>query len=133
MFSYEESATGQADINKIWNLYSDVSKWSSWDDGVEDVRLCGPFSVGTHGIMEMTHGPSLPFVLTECSEKEGFTTESEMGPITVTFVHTLNEDADGVTITHAVIIDGGEENQMESIGKGITAGISDCLKKLLSA
>ncbi|MCR2033980.1 SRPBCC family protein [Adlercreutzia mucosicola] len=132
MFYYEESATGQADINRIWDLYSDVSKWSTWDSGVRSVRLSGPFSAGTHGVMEMSHGPDLPFILVECSQMKGFTTKSEMGPMTITFEHALEEDAGNVIITHAVTIDGGEESQMDNIGKGITAGLAGCLKKLLS-
>ena len=83
--------------------------------------------------MEMVHGSSLPIVLTECSDERSFTTESKLGPITVTFGHLLKEDANGVTITHTVTIEGGEENQMKGIGEGITAGIPDCLQKLLSA
>ena len=53
-------------------------------------------------------------------------------PMTITFEHALEEDAGNVTITHAVTIDGGEESQMDNIGKGITAGLAGCLKKLLS-
>lgn len=133
MFTYEKSITGKADIKKIWNLYSDVTKWSSWDESVKSVQLSGPFCAGTHGVMEMAYGPNLPIELTECSEKRSFTTKSELGPITVTFGHILKEDANGVTITHTVTIEGGEENQMKGMGEGITAGIPDCLQKLLSA
>ena len=133
MYIYKKSITGKADIQKIWELYSDVTKWSLWDESVKSVRLSGPFCAGTHGIMEMEYGPNLPIVLTECEDKRSFTTKSELGPITVTFGHLLKEDANGVTITHTVTIEGGEENQMKGMGEGITAGIPNCLQKLLSA
>ncbi|MBD5543409.1 MAG: hypothetical protein HDR01_03970 [Lachnospiraceae bacterium] len=133
MFIYEKSITGKADIQKIWDFYSDVTKWGLWDKSVKSVQLSGPFSAGTQGIMEIADGSSLPIVLTECSDKKSFTTKSELGPIAVTFGHLLKEDENGVTITHTVTIEGGEENQMKGMGKGITAGIPECLEKLLSA
>lgn len=132
MFTYEKSITGKADIEKIWNLYSDVRNWSLWDQNVKSVSLSGVFCVGTHGIMEMTDGSTLPIVLTECTDKKSFTTKSQLGPITVAFGHLLKEDTNGVTIVHTVTMEGGEENQMKGMGKGIAAGIPDCLQKLLS-
>lgn len=132
MFTYEKSLTGAGDIQKIWNMYSDVSNWRIWDKSVKSVQLSGPFCVGTNGIMEMNDGMTLPIELTECTDTKSFTTKSQLGPITVTFGHLLQENANGVTITHTVTIEGGEENQMKGMGKGITAGIPDCLQQLLS-
>lgn len=133
MFTYEKSITGSADVQKIWELYSDVNKWSLWDKSIKSVQLYGSFCTGTHGVMEMTDGSSLPVVLVECSDKKSFTTQSKLGPITVTFGHFLKEHGNDVTITHTVTLEGGEEKQMEGIGKGITAGVPDCLENLLSA
>lgn len=133
MFTYEKSVTGEADVQKIWELYSDVSKWSLWDNSVKAVHLSGEFAVGASGVMEMTNGNTLPVTLTECTVNKSFVTKSELGSVTVTFGHFIKEEVDGVTLTHTVTIEGGEENQMKGMGEGITAGITDCLKKLLSA
>ncbi|MDE7425123.1 MAG: hypothetical protein K2N51_15795 [Lachnospiraceae bacterium] len=131
MFTYEKSMTGKGDIQKIWNLYSDVSNWNVWDKSIKSVKLSGNFCVGTNGLMEMADGQTLPFVLTECIDKKSFTTKSEIGSLIITFGHLLKEDENGVTITHTVTIDGGDENQMKGMGRGITAGIPDCLQQLL--
>lgn len=131
MFIYEKSIAGKADIQKIWTLYSDVTKWSLWDKSVKSVQLFGPFCAGTCGIMEMADGSRLPIVITECLDKQSFTIKSELGPITVTLGHLLKENDDSVNITHTLTIEGGEENQMKGMGKGIAAGIPDCLQKLL--
>lgn len=45
MYIYKKSITGKADIQKIWELYSDVTKWSLWDESVKSVRLSGPFAL----------------------------------------------------------------------------------------
>ena len=132
MFTYETSLTGKADIQKIWKMYSDVNNWSKWDKSVKSVQLLGAFCTGTRGVMEMADGMALPIELIECIEKKSFTTKSQLGPVTVTFGHLLQEDEKGVTITHTVTIEGGEENQMKGMGKGITADIPNCLQRLLS-
>ena len=69
MFTYEKSVTGKADIEKVWELYSDVTQWNLWDESVKSVQLSGPFCAGTYGVMEMTHGPNLPTVTIEGGEE----------------------------------------------------------------
>ncbi len=132
MYTYEKSMTGKGEIKKIWNMYSEVENWSLWDIGLKSVQLSGDFCIGTNGTMEMVDGSTLPFTLTECVEEKSFTTESRLGSLIVTFGHLLKEDKDKITITHTVTIVGGEENQMNGIGKRITAGIPHCLETLLS-
>ena len=63
MFTYETSLTGKADIQKIWEMYSDVSNWSKWDKSVKSVQLSGAFCTGAHGVMEMADGMALPIEL----------------------------------------------------------------------
>ena len=96
-------------------MYRDVANWSLWDKGIKSVQLSGDFCVGTNGLMEMTDGLTLPFTLTECIEEKSFTTESKLGSAIVTFGHLLKEDNGEVTITHTVKIQGGEENQMNTV------------------
>ncbi len=132
MFNYETAMTGTSDVQKIWNLYSDVQKWSLWDKSVKDVKLFGDFCVGTEGVMIMADGSSLPILLTECTTNKSFTTQSKLGSVIVTFGHLLKDDENGITITHTVTIKGGDENQMKGMGEKITAGIPNCLRLLLS-
>ena len=47
MFTYEKSVTGKADIEKVWELYSDVTKWSLWYESVKSVQHSGPYCAGT--------------------------------------------------------------------------------------
>ncbi|WP_343098904.1 hypothetical protein [Clostridioides difficile] len=132
MFKYENAVSGKTNIDRVWALYDDVSKWSLWDKSVKSVQLMGEFKVGSTGVMEMANGSKLPFSITECEEKKYFTTESSLGPIVVTFGHILEEKNDIVTIVHTVQINGGDEIQMKGMGKGITENIPDCMKQLLS-
>lgn len=132
MFNYENVVSGKASVDKVWALYSDVTKWSIWDKSVKSVQIFGEFTVGSSGVMEMSDGNKLPFSIIECEANKSFTTESKLGPITVIFGHVVEEKNDTITILHTVQISGGDENQMKGMGRGITANIPDCMNKLLS-
>ena len=128
MFKYEKTVSGNIDNKKLWELYSDVSRWKEWDIDVENVVLNGTFSSGSTGIMLMKNGQSLPFVIDSVTTEKEFTTSSCLGEITVSFIHVIT----ATTITHTVTIVGGADAQMEGMGKGITANLPDTLNKLLS-
>lgn len=132
MVKFTQSATGQTDIRKIWQLYVDTDSWSRWDKSVKAVRLAGPFAEGTQGVMEMQAGPSLPFRLSELVEGQSFTVTAALGPLTVSFGHLLQAEAAGLSVTHSVEVQGGEEAQMRALGQGIAAGLPDCLQNLLA-
>jgi hypothetical protein len=96
------------------------------------VELSGAFAEGSQGVMEMMNGQKLPFSITESNPGRSFSTRSQMGSISISFGHMLQEVNGTVTITHTVTIDGGDEGQMAGIGNGITASIPDCLDCLIS-
>lgn len=132
MFKFTQSSTERVEKQKVWELYADTNSWSQWDKGVKGVRLAGPFAAGTQGVMEMQAGPALPFCLNELVEGKSFSVKAELGSITVSFGHVLQEGAEGVTITHSVEVQGGDEAQMGAIGQSIAAGLADCLQNLLT-
>jgi hypothetical protein len=132
MYTYEHTVNGTASLAKVWELYSDVSKWSAWDKGVKSVELSGAFTEGSQGVMEMVNGQKLPFSIRESNPGLSFSICSQMGPISISFDHILQEVNGTVTITHTVMIDGGDEQEMEGMGKGITASIPGCLECLIS-
>lgn len=132
MFKYENTVTGKTTVKKVWDLYSDVSKWSLWDSGIKSVDLFGAFAVSANGVMNMADGSALPFSVTECTPQKSFTTQSKFGAITVTFGHEIKESGDTVTVKHTVTIDGGNEMQMEGMGKGIVANIPECMQRLIA-
>lgn len=128
MFKYEKTVSGNIDSKKLWELYSDVSRWKEWDTEVENVLLNGEFVQGSNGVMEMKNGQSLPFVIDSVDTEKEFTTISCLGAITVSFFHTITE----TSITHIVTIEGGVEAQMDGMGKGITASLPSTMDRLLS-
>ncbi len=133
MFNYEHSVKGNIDLQKLWNLYEDVCRWSDWDIDVENVKLNGKFLAGTLGEMLMKNGQNLPFRIEEVTNLNCFTTSSSFGSIKVTFGHEITANNDGSnTITHTITIGGGNENQMEGMGKSISANVPENMNRLIS-
>lgn len=133
MFYYEKSITGKSNCKKIWDLYSNVNKWCVWDKSLKSVHLQGDFCSGASGIMEMADNSKLPFLLTEVTYEKSFTTQSNLGDITVSFDHLLSENNDDtITITHTIKIEGKDECQIENIGKNLSLGVQNCLENLIS-
>lgn len=117
MFKFTQSSTERVEKQKVWQLYADTNSWSQWDKGVKGVRLAGP---------------ALPFCLNELVEGKSFSVKAELGSITVSFGHVLQEGAEGVTITHSVEVQGEDERQVNGLGQNIAAGLADCLQNLLT-
>lgn len=132
MFEIKKSITGYGEKDKIWKLYSDVSRWSIWDKSVKAVALTGEFVEGSNGVMEMINGMKMPFVISECTSYKSFSTKSELGNICIVFIHNIEQNENQVTISHKIIIEGGEERQMEGIGNQISEGLDECLQRLIA-
>ena len=128
MFQYEITVTGNIDSKKLWEFYSDVSRWREWDDDVENVTLDGDFIPGSQGVMTMKNGQALPFVIESVDIEKEFTTVSNLGEIKVSFIHIMTD----TLMTHTVTISGGPEEQMDGMGKGITANLPGTMDKLFS-
>jgi len=134
MWSYEHSIQTAANVAAIWELYSDVSTWPSWDAGIASISLNGPFVVGATGeITPEGQGP-LPFILTEVTPNNEFADETMLvdAGIVIRFRHTLTALAsDGTRITHRVEIDGPAADTLgPQIGPDMTSGIPETMNAL---
>ena len=132
MFNFTFSVTGNIQLEKAWQLYSNVSEWSKWDSDIESIILEGDFVTDNAGIIKMKNGQTLPFTLKDVFELQSFTSVSHLEGITIEFGHFIQTDNNNnSTITHTVTISGGDEKQMEGMGKGITANIQKSMEQLL--
>lgn len=131
MFQYENTVKGKMDIEKVWNLYSDVSRWSEWDSDMQKVVLEGEFVAGTKGTMFMKEMPPLPFALDDVQNGKAFVNTSVLGEITVTFGHFISMTESGEhVLKHTVTITGTNEAQLQGMGQGIVANIPANMTKL---
>jgi hypothetical protein len=47
MWEYEHSAETTAPQQALWHRWSDMAAWPSWNDGIEKIKIDGPFAAGT--------------------------------------------------------------------------------------
>lgn len=134
MWEFEHSLEVNASPLAIWQLYSDVSAWPKWDDGIAALELHGPFAVGTTGTITPVGQESLPFRLVEVSPNEGFADETEIpgAGLTIRFSHEILPLAGGSSrITHRVTMSGPAADTLgPQIGSAITAGTPKAMQTL---
>ncbi len=134
MWKFEHTIETEASAKALWSLYSDVSTWTTWDKEIEDVKLNGPFTVGTTGTMKPIGQDPLFFKLVEVRENEGFVDETEIpgAGVLVIFTHTLKPLENGNTrISHQVTIIGPTADVLgPQIGPAIILGIPKTMESL---
>lgn len=108
MQQFQHTITTAANVETIWELYSDITFWTTWDEGIEHMSLDGPFIAGTRGLIQPKGQDKLSFQLTEVEPLHGFSDVTDIPDvgITVRFDHRLQKTVDGSSITHAVTISG---------------------------
>lgn len=125
MWEYEHSIEADVTPEAVWRLYTDASSWPEWDFGIEAMELDGPLAAGSTGILTPRGRDSIPFTIIEAEENAGFTDETVLDGLVLTFKHTLEPiGAARTRITHRVEISGpAAEFAAPKIGPGITEGI----------
>ncbi len=106
MFSTEASFITKANPETIWKLWSEVSTWHLWDDGIEAVTLEGPFAAGSAGTLTPKGAPALPYLITEATAYQSFSDKTELPGAELRFMHRLEAIPTGTKITHWVEISG---------------------------
>jgi hypothetical protein len=131
MFCYEHTVSGKMDFGEVWLRYADVSRWPEWDLDMESVTLDGSFASGTPGTMFMKGMPPLPFKLDEVEVGISFVSSTVLGDAVVQFGHFIIDEGNGeYTLKHTVTITGGDEAQVQGMGRGITASIPANMENL---
>jgi len=88
-------------------VLSDLDGWARWDTSMEEVKLDGPFAVGSRVRMTPTGQEPIESVITEIRENERYADETEFGGVVLRFSHTLTRLPHGGTrIVHRLEISG---------------------------
>lgn len=135
MWEYEHSVEAETTPETVWRLWTDAENWHTWNDGVGDVHVNGPFAVGTTFTMNPPGQGTITMRLAEVRENELFTdVNDENEGVVVTTYHRIEDLGGGRTrITYRTEITGevGEQIGAE-IGPEICADFPDVLAKLVA-
>lgn len=105
-WSTEASQVVRASRETIWRLWSDVERWSDWDEQVAWSKIDGPFAVGTRGKLKPKSGPASKFELLDVRPGEAFADRTFLPGTFLDFTHRLEEVEGGVRITHTASFSG---------------------------
>ena len=132
MWTAEVNRKTTATKEQIWKLWTDVPNWNIWDKDVETSELFGDFRKGSKGVLKPVNGPKTKFVMTECEQLNSFTDRTFLPLCKMDFVHTATETADGLEITHKVVMTGLTTFIFSKlVGKNIEKGLSKAVEKLI--
>ena len=125
----EHSVETSASPEVIWQIFSDVPAWKSWNAGIEQIEMRGPFRVGTEFLMTPPGQEPLLTKLIEVRENELFSDETRVGEIVVIVAHRLERIALGRTrVTYAVEASGPG---CAAVGPAVSSDFPAVLKSLV--
>jgi hypothetical protein len=127
-YEFEHSVEGVANVETVWALWSDVSRWTEWDESLESVTLEGPFVEGSSGTMVIKDQGPVSFTLTSVEDGVGFVDETSVPGALLRFTHRLERVQEGVRVTHSVHIEG---SAAQFLGPVVTADLPDAVEALV--
>lgn len=133
MWKFEHTVTTAAGLAEIWALYSDITTWTQWDEGISHASLAGPFASGTSGLLQLQGQEALAFQLTEVDPFRGFSDVTDIPGtgIQIHFTHRLEPVEEGTKVTHTVSITGSHADALASnLGPDLTRGIPYTMERL---
>jgi len=84
---------------QMWQLFSDVNNWPSWDNSVAFSSLEGKFETGNHFMFQPKGGPKMKIGIHEAIENQGFTDCTRFPGALMYGVHSFEPTEDGLRIT----------------------------------
>ncbi len=132
VWTFEHTERTPASPQSVWALWSDVTSWPVWDEGVEWVTLDGSFADGTTGTLKPAGGPKVRFQLTEVRPAEGFSDVTRLPLCRMCFEHAAVREGDLTRVTHRVTITGPATPVFSRvIGRGIAKGLPETVRTLV--
>lgn len=96
----------EASPEQIWAIWTDVSNWKAWDDGLTDASIEGVLELGARGIIISLEGRRSQFTITEFEKGNSYTFRSKL-PLGALHVRRYLSEKGGKTVfTHEVWFSG---------------------------
>ena len=128
MWTYEESMETRATPARIWQLFTDVAGWKTWNAGIEHIELHGPFAKGTTFSMKPPGEEAFTSTLTEVTAHESFTDETVIDGTRVVVRHAIAPlPAGGARVTYSTEVTGPSAAEF---GPMVTSDFPEVLRGL---
>lgn len=135
MWDYEFTAEAEVTPQAVWKLWADPLNWHTWNDGVGDISMDGPFEEGVTIVMTPPGQDPVELTLTVVTENRAFVDVAVAPGITIITQHLIEDLGGGRTrVTYRTEIVGDAADELgPQIGPEICADFPDVVGKLLVA
>ncbi len=130
---FEESIQVASPPEKVFSVYSEVSKWPEWDEDVVSASLEGEFQRGATGKLKPKGAPTSKIKLIEVTPNKSFTVECKLPLCKMHFIHELTDSGNGTTVKNVLEFSGFAAPLFgRMMGKGIAKTMPSSLQGLKS-
>ena len=95
-----------ASPERIWQLWTGVANWPSWDTELESAALEGNFTEGAKGTLKAVGSPRSTFIISACKPGSSYTFSTRLPLCQLHVTRRLTPLAAGTSFTHEVSFTG---------------------------
>ncbi|HEU5048353.1 MAG TPA: hypothetical protein VFT64_10990 [Rickettsiales bacterium] len=103
--SYSKKVIGLS-AEEVWNVWTDVNQWHTWQDDIDLAEISGAFAVGNHFLFKPKGGPKFTIAITEVTVNRSFTDVTPFLLAKMYDSHELVMHPDGLEIKSTISVDG---------------------------
>ena len=131
----EAHASSSAPPSAFFARWADMATWPEWNSDTEWVRLDGPFTAGSTGVLKPKGGPKVKFVIATLVADREFTDVSLLAGARLTFRHLIEPLPEGGSTVHVTVTLAGPLGRFWNLvlGKGLKASLRTDLGRLAIA
>ncbi|MDI3562834.1 SRPBCC family protein [Bradyrhizobium sp. Arg816] len=132
VWRHEYAIETSAAPETIWSILRDVPGWKTWNAGIEQIDIDGPFAAGTWFTMKPPGEEALRSQLIEVRENACFIDETRVGDLVIKVAHRIEAlvDSLGPKRTRIVYAVDARGPQASEIGPAVASDFPDVLASL---
>ena len=93
-------------LENTWKVATDIDKWPTWHDDLDDCKLVGEFKEGSHFFLKPKGMKAFKITLTEINEKRDFTDCTPFFGAKMFDTHSFEKKDGGVVLSNEVRVTG---------------------------
>lgn len=129
-WAIEQSILIRATPGVVWRFFEDTRRWNTWNNGVADIEMRGPFRTGSRFLMTLPDGVVIKSKLTAVEPGRLFVDETSFASAIISVHHRLEPTHGGTRVTYRLEARGPGSGE---VGPAISADFPDVLRSLARA
>jgi uncharacterized protein YndB with AHSA1/START domain len=100
--TFSHTVETDAAPERVWEIWTDVSRWPEWDTELITATLEGEFRAGARGTLKPRTGPPSAFTIAELEPGRSYTFTTQLPACRLNVRRVLEPTARGTRFTHEV-------------------------------